>query len=69
MVTRKEVEKDVRECFGKLFTEYHVPDEVMNYAVDDVLLCSGIEDECTYSAREVSLACQRAVLLKMGIAV
>lgn len=62
----KEVEADIMKCFGKLFTEYSVPEDVIQLAIADLFACSAISDEGKYTDGDVSLACQRAILIKMG---
>lgn len=64
---RKDVERDIKTHFKKFFTEYNLPDNVLNYAIDDVMETSAIEDEGFYNLSDISLGCQRALINKMGI--
>lgn len=65
-ITREEVKNDVKKHFAKLFTEYNTPEKLINLAVDDIFECSGIKDEGQYTDGDVSLACQRVLLLSIG---
>lgn len=60
---------DVEAYLHEMFPNWNF-DEAMNpvidIAVDDIIECSGWEEDGIYSGGDVSLACQRAILVKLG---
>lgn len=63
-VTRQEVDIDIQNKFYELLGDYatELSNDVINYAIDDVLETSGISDEGYYNNSDVTLACQRALI-------
>lgn len=63
-VTRQEVDIDIQNKFSELLGDYatELSNDVINYAIDDVLETSGISDEGYYNNSDVTLACQRALI-------
>lgn len=61
-----EVKKSVREelikHYNSFFTEYYIPEKVLNIAVNDILKSSAILKGGHYNQNDISLACQRALI-------
>lgn len=64
---RSKVRIFVNRHFDKFFTEYAIPEEIVEWAVDDVMWTSGISEDGCFSDGDISLACQRAIMSKMGL--
>lgn len=64
---KKELKRDVEVHFKQFFTEYNLPEELIELAVNDVLETSAIEFEGHYNSSDVSLACQRVIIRKLEL--
>jgi hypothetical protein len=65
------VKEDVIQRFKEMFSASDIdgstmPEHCINYAIEDVLLCSGLEEGDDYSGSDVKYACERAILHYIG---